>query len=233
MGGAGNTGAGGGAVAPGDLPELTMEPLGEISLAGFTGSAEDLVVDQGGITVLTLQGSAHFTLDGVADPDGITPQRAGAGADAFQPNWFATVGGSVLAYYGWELMISPLEGTVSATGIAADIRDGGAVQHLYVTDAYDESIEEHTTAGGLVREIVVPGADLQAVAISPGGRLFALDALRRRLVRPTDDLSALDVVARLPPLWGEPSGMHWFESLLYVCFRDSNRVAVLRLNEKQ
>jgi len=232
-GGAGNSGRGGAAGAPSALRELTLESLGEITLAGFTGSVEDLVVDQDGITVVTLQGSAHFALDGVAVSDGINPQRVGAGADAFRNNWFATVRGSVLVYYGWELMVSPLEGTRSATGVAVDRDEAGAFQHLYVADSEDAQIQEHTTLGGAVRALVVPGADLQGVAISPRRRLFALDALQRRLVRTTEDLSALDAVARLPDPPGEPSGMHWSDSLLYVCFRDSNRVAVLRLDEEE
>jgi len=228
---AGDSGQGGAGGAPSDLPELAMEPLDQITLAGFTGSAEDLVVDQDGITVVTLQGSAHFALNGAADPNGTNPQRAGAGADASRSHWFATVRGSVLAYYGWELMVSPLEGTTSATGLAVDRDEAGAFQHLYVADAGHARIEEHTTEGGALRQLVVPGADLQGIALSPGRRLFALDALERRLVRVTEDLSALDAVARLPSPPGEPSGMHWFGSQLYVCFRDSDRVAVLRLDE--
>jgi hypothetical protein len=237
-GGAGNSGpsgrggGGGSAGDPSDLPELTLEPVGEIALAGFTGSAEDLVVDQDGISIVTLQGSGHFTLQGAADPDGINPSRAGAGADAFRTSWFATVRGPLLVYYGWELMANRLEGAVSATGMAVDMDETGAFQHLYVTDSGTARIEEYTDAGGALRELVVPGADLQGIAISPTRRLFALDAHQRRLVRASEDLSAVDVVARLPNLPGEPSGMHWFESRLYLCFRDSNRVAVLRLDEE-
>jgi len=226
---AGSSGGGGRAGAPGDLPELTLEFVGEITLGGFTGSAEDLVVDQDGITIVTLEGSGHFTPDGHADSDGISPQRAGAGADAFRTNWFATVRGGVLAYYGWELMLSPLEGTISASGVAVERDESGAFRHLYVTDSGTAKIEEHSTTGGALSELAVPGADLQGIAIAPEGGLFALDARQRRLVRATEDLSALDSAAPLPNLPGNPSGMHWFESLLYVCFRDSNRVAVLRL----
>lgn len=230
-GGAGDSGKGGAGGALSDLPALALEPLGEIALAGFTGSAEDLVVDQDGITVITLQGSAHFTLEGAADPDGINPQRAGAGADASRGHWFATVRGNVLAYYGWELMISPLEGTTSAAGLAADVDEAGSFRHLYVADSGNARIEEHTTEGGALRELAVPGAALQGLAISPGRRLFALDALQRRLVRTSADLSGLDAVARLPTVSSDPSGMHWFESRLHVCFRDSNRIAVFRLDE--
>jgi hypothetical protein len=222
---------GGGAGAQTDLPALTLEPMGEITLAGFTGSPEDLVVDQGGITIVTLEGSLRFSLEGASGQDERNPQRAGMGADAFGNQWFATVRGSVLTWADFELTIDQLEGAMSATGLAVDMDETGDFQRVYVTDSVTSKIEEYTSQGGALRELVVPGADLQGIAFSPTRRLFALDARRRRLVRANESFSAIDAAVPVPNPGGEPSGIHWFESRLYVCFRDSSRVAFFRLDD--
>ncbi|HEX6766514.1 MAG TPA: hypothetical protein VF103_13570 [Polyangiaceae bacterium] len=232
-GGGGEAGAGGAGSRPRDLPELTLEPTGEITLAGLTEPAEDIYVGEDGIFIVTLEQYHRFDFEGVAlfDPGEGNRQRAGAGADAFRTNWFATVQGAVVVWYDFELAFNQLDGAKSSVGLAVDMDEAGSFQRLYVADAGLSSMREYTTQGALLRELAVPAVDLEGLAFSAAHRLFALDARSRELVRASEDFSKIDAFARLPGVIGTPSGIHWFDARLYVCFRDRDHIATFRLDE--
>jgi hypothetical protein len=231
--GAPSAGSGGTAAGAAGLAELPFERIFEIELQGFVESAEDLHVGPSGILVVTSVQQHRFGLDGaeLSDPVPGGSRSGAAGIDAFENEWVATVLGSSVYWYGAGVSVDALERARAATGIAVDTRDAGPFDRFLVTDSMLGAVVEYGADAELVRDLIVSDADLQGVARSPNDRFFALDAKSSRLLRLESDLSGVDAVVILTPGGGVPSGIHWYEDQLYVCFRDRPHVVVGRVTE--
>ncbi|MEI9942482.1 MAG: hypothetical protein WDO69_35155 [Pseudomonadota bacterium] len=223
---------------PSDLPELTLVATGEILLRPLDEPAEDLYVRDEGIFIVTRGRRLGYDLEGnplsssttLPNPSPTGAAFGGTGVDTTD-RLYATVSDTTLLWAGWEIVTYPLEGAALATGVAIDFDAIASDQSLFVTDAGRSAVREYTVSGAALRELSVERSDLQGIAFSPHSRLFVLDAKHGELLRIAKDFSNIDAWVHLPDGIGIASGIHWWKSVLYVCFRDTNRVSTFAVDD--
>jgi len=215
-----------------NLPELPITLESEITLAALPEPAEDIYVGVEGLLIVTQQQQHRYDFEGapLSDPAPGGSRTGATGVDAFETRWVATVNQSAFAWYEFEVQVQLLSGAQAATGLAMDTQESGGFERFFVSDSAVGAVLEYTSSGAPLRDLPIPDTDLQGMARAPDGKFFALDAKRSELLRLSSDFSEVDAFAKLPTVANEPTGIHWFEETLYVCFRDSDRVALVRLS---
>lgn len=203
----------------------------EIALANFASHAEDVDLESSGLVIVTLDGWFLFDLDGNPMPRPQAPPfgLATAGVDSFQSVWRASTHGNVVVFQGFELQADQLDDLGNGTGIAIRAGANGAYDRYYLADSMRAEITERTVDGVRTATLPLPGSDLQGLAFSPAGELYALDAHGARLLKLTPGVAGVAAEAPLPVQGRIPSGIHFdAQGALYVCFRDVPKVMVLR-----
>jgi hypothetical protein len=210
----------------------------DISLQGSPVQAESVLLRAENFWLYHLEGVASYQYSGEFGAS--SSDEHAAGADGFYNSSGEFVYGTVLrqglVWANPEPTAVILEQTQSATGLAWVLDSSLCGACVYVSDGPGQSLRAYLEIDGStpVAELSLPSTDPQGLAAAASGKLYVADAQGRRLLRVSADLDQIEAVAALPAAIADrvPTGLAFDEQgLLHVCFRDSNHLSVLSLND--